>query len=395
MSIRNCRSTLLLAVAITVHTVVAGRVEAQEPESQLLTLGHATTVYSRVLGEERPILVDLPTGYEFTQTRFPVLFLLDGLGNFHHATATADFLARSGKIPQMIVVGIPNTARTRDLTPTSVEDRSTSGGAPAFLEFIEDELIPYLDDRYRTQPYRVLFGHSLGGTFVVYTMFSEPDLFDAYIAASPHLQFDDGHVVDLVGEVLADKPALDNSLYVTLGDEPEYEETLNRFTGLLEKAGDSGIRWEFAAMDNEDHMSTPLLSIYNGLEMIFSDWRYPGDLAEADIGSLQSHYEALSDELGYDVLIPEGLLNQLGYLFLSQEDFDAAIAAFKLNIDNYPESANVYDSLGEGYETMNELSLAKVYYEKAYKRGLEIQDPNTRIYKLHLDILLEKLSAFD
>jgi predicted alpha/beta superfamily hydrolase len=395
MSVRNSFAIAPLLIAIVLVLAPAGPVWGQEPESQPLTLGHATSVYSRLLGEDRAILVDLPTGYELTQTHYPVLYLLDGLAHFHHAATSVEFLSRSGRIPQMIVVAITNTARTRDLTPTHVEDQETSGGADTFLKFVEDELIPFVDGRYRTQPYRVLFGHSLGGMLAAYTLFTKPDLFEGFIAASPHLQYDDGRVIGMTEEILAGRPTLRKSLYITLGDEPDYAETLEQFTGLLEKANDSGLRWEYVVMEDDDHMSTPLKSIYEGLEMVFTVWRYPGDLSEAEVSAVQSHYEMLSGELGYEVLIPEGLLNQLGYLLLSQERYDDAIAAFKLNIDNYPESANVYDSLGEAYEAMSEWSLARANYEKAYKRGLEIEDRNTRIYKQHLDDLLERLSEFD
>jgi tetratricopeptide (TPR) repeat protein len=281
------------------------------------------------------------------------------------------------------------------LTPTHLDERPSSGGGGAFIQFIEEELIPFVDDRYRTQPYRVLFGHSLGGMFAVYSLFAKPDVFAGYIAASPHLQYDDGHVVGMAEEILAGKPSLKKSLFITVGDEPDYVATLERFTAALEKAGDTDLRWEYVVMENDDHTTTPLKSTYQGLEMIFADWGYPGDLAEADVSSIQAHYENLSDEIGYEILIPEGLLNQLGYLLLSEERYDEAIAAFKLNIDNYPGSANVYDSLGELYEEQNEWGLAKVNYEKAYQRGLEIEDRNTRIYKQHLDDLLQKLSDFD
>jgi tetratricopeptide (TPR) repeat protein len=295
----------------------------------------------------------------------------------------------------MIIVGILNVARTRDLTPTHVEDRETSGGGDNFLEFIEKELVPYVDERYRTQPYRVLFGHSLGGLFSVYTLFSEPDLFGGYVAVSPNLQYDDGYVINKAEKILAEQEEFENSLYISLGDEPDYVEALDRFTALLKDVDDSGLRWEYAALEGDDHMSTPLKGLYQGLEMIFMQWRYPGDLSEADVPSLQVHYQKLSDEFGYRIPIPEGLLNQLGYLLLSRERYDDAIAAFKLNIENYPGSANVYDSLGEGYETMNEFSLAKMNYEKAFERGQEISDPNTNIYKQHLENLIERLSEFD
>jgi predicted alpha/beta superfamily hydrolase len=390
---KSCFFTWLPAVFAVL--AAAGPARAQESDMQPLTLGYAASVYSRVLGEERAILVDLPSGYELTQTRYPVMFVLDGMAHFHHVASTVDFLSRTGRIPQMIVVAIPNIARTRDLTPTHVEDEETSGGADAFLEFIGEELIPYVDERFRTQPYRVLFGHSLGGTFTVYTLFTRPDLFDACIVASPRLQYDDDTVVELAGKFLSGKPTLEKSLYITLGDEPDYADSIDRFTGLLKKAKNTGLRWEYVVMQDDDNLSTPLKTVYQGLEMVFADWRYPGDLAEADVPSIQAHYEKLSGELGYEILIPEGLLNQLGYLLLAKERYDDAIAAFKLNIENYPQSANVYDSLGEAYEAMSEWGLAKANYEKAYRRGLEIEDRNTEIYKKHLDDLLEKLAEFD
>ena len=320
-------TAIVLAVPLFVLSL-AGAVRGQDSDIQPLSFGHATSVYSRVLGEDRTILVDLPTGYEYTQTRYPVLFLLDGMAHFHHAAATADFLSRTGRIPQMIVVGITNTARTRDLTPTHVADSETSGGADTFIKFIEDELIPFVDERYRTQPCRVLFGHSLAGMFSVYTLFTKPQLFAGYVAASPHLQWDDGRVVDLAEEILNGRPSLKSSLYISLGDEPDYAESVDRFTRLLEKADDSGLRWEYVVLEEDDHMSTPLKSNYEGLEMVFSAWRFPGDLSEAEVSAVQAHYQKLSGELGYEILIPEGLLNQLGYILLSQERYDVAVAAF-------------------------------------------------------------------
>jgi len=395
MPVRKAIVLISILSAIVSSLAISGPTSAQESEVRALTLGHATTVYSHILGEERTILVDVPAGYELTQTSYPVLFVLDGLSNFHHAATTVGFLSRSGRVPQMIVVAIANNARTRDLTPTHVDERPSSGGGGAFMQFIEEELIPFVDDRYRTQPYRVLFGHSLAGMFAVYTLLTKPEAFAGYIAASPHLQYDDGHVVEMAEEILEGKPSLKKYLYITLGDEPDNVATLERFSAALEKADDTDLNWEYVVMENDDHMSTPLKSTYQGLEMIFVDWGYPGDLAEADVSLIQAHYENLSDEIGYEILIPEGMLNQLGYLLLSEERYEEAIAAFKINIDNYPGSANVYDSLGETYEELNEWGLAKVNYEKAYQRGLEIEDRNTRIYKQHLDDLLQKLSEFD
>lgn len=396
MNIRNSRPALLFTmVVLLAQHLMPGRPAAQELDVRPITVGYVTKIYSKVLGEERPILIDFPIGYNLTQSRYPVLIITDGVAHFHHATASADFLSTAGRIPQMIVVGIPNIDRGRDLTPTHIEEQATSGGGDAFLKFIEEELIPHIDQHYRTQPYRVFFGHSLGGMLAVHALMTHPDLFDACIAASPYLEYDNERVIDEAGEILESKPDLGNSLFLSVGDEPDYLAPLKRLTGLLEESGDTGLRWEYVVLEDDNHMSTPLKSIYQGLEMIFADWRLPDDLADGDLSSIEAHYEKLSDKLGYEILIPEGLLNQIGYLLLAEEKYDDAIAAFELNIASYPESANVYDSLGETYETMKEWSLAKVNYEKAYNRGLEIEDPNTGIYKQHLDALLDKLSEFD
>jgi predicted alpha/beta superfamily hydrolase len=123
------------------------------------------------LGEERQIMVYLPDGYDQTTTKYPVLYLLDGRTHFQHASSTVQFLSRNGRIPQMIVVAIVNVDRTRDFTPTNMENRPKSGGAKKFIKFIQDELFPYIEGNYRTLPYRLLEGHSLGGMFSIHVLF--------------------------------------------------------------------------------------------------------------------------------------------------------------------------------------------------------------------------------
>ena len=130
-----------------------------------ITIGERLTIASKVLGEDRPILVSTPPGYGRGQQRYPVLYLTDGDAHLTHTRGTVDFLARNGLMPQVIIVGIPNTDRNRDLTPSRVPVRTlgsrtfqlpTSGGADKFLNFIETELAPYVEASYRTEPFRIL-----------------------------------------------------------------------------------------------------------------------------------------------------------------------------------------------------------------------------------------------
>src|SRR6185295_12576295 len=148
------------------------------------------TLKSSVLGEERTILVRTPAGYAKNKAGYPVLYMTDGDAHMGHTASTIEFLARNGRMSEMIVVGITNTDRTRDLTPTKAVGPQaaqfpTAGGADNFLKFIATEVIPEIENRYRVQPYRVLAGHSFGGLFAVHTLITKPELFNSYVAVSP------------------------------------------------------------------------------------------------------------------------------------------------------------------------------------------------------------------
>src|SRR5687767_2796762 len=110
------------------------------------------TFVSKSLGEERTILVTLPQNYESSDSKYPVVVMLDAHEPYNVMMAgVIEQQAWGGKIPPVVLVGIQNTNRVRDLTPTSTERRN-SGGGPKFLQFIETEVIPLIDKNYRTQP---------------------------------------------------------------------------------------------------------------------------------------------------------------------------------------------------------------------------------------------------
>src|SRR5919106_2733299 len=187
-------------------------------------------INSAVLGEERTILVRVPPGYETNKLRYAVLYMTDGNAHIGHTGSTVEFLARNGRMSELIVVGITNTDRMRDLSPTHVTTTvgggntalqfPTSGGADKFLKFIETELIPEIEKRYRVQPYRILAGHSLGGLFTIHAMVSRPELFHSYVAVSPALQWDNQVTVKRAEDFFKTRKELDRTLYISLGPEP-------------------------------------------------------------------------------------------------------------------------------------------------------------------------------
>ena len=392
------RNRLLFSVALLV--LCASAAIAQPPTGTIKRL----TIKSAVLGEERIVLVRTPAGYETNKVSYPVLYMTDGEGHMGHTSSTVEFLAQNGRIPDLIVVGVTNTDRTRDLTPTKSTEKNpagelrfpTSGGADNFLKFFETELIPEIEKQYRVQPYRIFAGHSFGGLFAIHSLISKPGLFNSYIAVSPALQFVDGEALKRAEDFLKKQKEMKLTLFVSLGNEPgPIGESYNSFKDLLSKTSIKGFEWQAERMDDEDHGSVVLRSHYAGLRKVYADWQPARDLTSGVIvGGLKgadAHYKKLSEKFGYSIPVPEGLINQLGYQLIFEGKPEEAIAVFKTNVERYPASANVYDSLAEAYEREGRLDLAEPLYSKAHALGQQNNDPNTAIYKTNYERVHAKL----
>jgi len=359
---------------------------------------------STVLGEERVVLVRTPVGYETNTLKYPVLYMTDGDAHMAHTAGTIEFLVQNGRIADLIVVGVTNTDRTRDLTPAKSTNKNaagelqnpTAGGADNFLKFFETELMPAIEKDYRVQPYRILAGHSLGGLFAIHAMISKPGLFNSYIAVSPSLQWENREALKRAEDFLKNQKEMKVTLYASIGDEPgAIGESFDALRDALSKTNIKDFAWQAQRMDDEDHGSVVLRSHYFGLRKIYEDWRAPRDpQSGAFAGGLKgvdAHYKKLSERFGYSVPTPENLINQLGYQLLGRGQADEAIEVFKTNVERYPASANVYDSLAEAYERGGKIDLAEPLYDKAQILGKQNNDPNFAIYKANYERVHAKL----
>ena len=163
------------------------------------------------------------------------------------------------------------------------------------------------------------------------------------------------------------------------------------FDELLRYSAPPNLHWKAMRMEGDDHGSVPLRSTYHGLKTAFPRWRLPRFAESLD--DYEAHYTSLSRRYGYEIPVPENAINRLGYRLLGEEKEDEAVAVFRKNVERYPESANVYDSLGEGLEAAGQLEEALASYARACARGETIDDPNLEAYQLHHDRLKEKLEG--
>jgi len=401
-----------------------------------VVIGQRYTIHSELLGEDRTLLVATPDGYETDPAaRYPVLYLLDGDGHFHHATGIVDFLADNGRMPRVIVVAVPNPsqdARTRDLTPRHESEFAfpgvradsifpTAGGADTFLRFLTDELAPLVESEYRTAPFRILVGHSFGALFNVHALLTDPDAFQAHIAISPSLWWDERRLVGKAdafldgfgppaalagpqsalnggGPDLAAHPPI--FFYMTMGNEGgAMLRGAWELSGVFEEKAPPWFQWKFTLMENEDHGSNPHRSLYDGLEWLYRDWALTGfeTVAWPDderLDRIDEHFRAVSERYGYEVSTPESFLNQVGYALLQAVgNIDGAIAIFEANVERHPDSPNVYDSLGDAYDAAGRSDDALESYREAVRRAEAVGHPNLEVYRGKLERMLERVGG--
>ncbi len=344
-----------------------------------IKIGKYESMQSEILGEEQWIMVHIPD-LQGGQKKLPVLYVLDGEWHFYSTVGMIKELG-GNLIPPMIVVGILNNNRYRDFSPE---------GTPRFTQYLTDELLPYIEEHYKVAPYRLLVGHSLAGLFATNTLVNHSNLFNAYLLIDPSLSF--GNSQELLKGYLTTlqenkfehatvQLAVANSLPSEISFSAVQQDTSNatmhmrsilQFAETLKSTG-NGIQANWMYYPKEDHASIPLPATYEGLRSIFDYYPFPEEVwtDQADAANiLQSHYDNISNRLQYQVLPPEGLVNSLGYYKMSNGNFTQAEQIFQLNVKNYPESFNVYDSIGDLYTTMGDKKKAIRYFEMA----LEIND---------------------
>jgi predicted alpha/beta superfamily hydrolase len=250
------------------------RLDASAPSP--LVIGETFTIQSKTLGETRRINVYLPPQYvESRDIRLPVLYMPDGgiAEDFLHVAGLVQVSTGNGTMRPFILVGIENTQRRRDLTgPTqNVEDRKIApkvGGSAAFRRFIRSELMPVINNRYRTTRETAIIGESLAGLFIVETLFLEPDLFDTYIAFDPSLWWNDGDLVNRAGERLRTAKFGDRALYLASSADDRAGQ-IHRFADVLRNNAPKNLKWEFEPMPNERHATIYHPAALNALRRLF------------------------------------------------------------------------------------------------------------------------------
>ena len=405
--------TASVAFALAASFGTLARAQTATPaEPTPITVGDALIVRSAVLNEDRRIMVHLPAGYEGSQQRYPVLYLLDPEDHFLHVSGVVDFLASRGRIPPIIVVGVANTQRNRDLTPSAAVttyreempalgttlsmDVEGSGGAEGFRAFLKSELLPWVDREYRTADFQILAGHSLGGLFAIDAFAGDPEVFDAYIAASPSLWWDEEALVRRLGQRLPDF-STPHWLYLSTGSEEGGPMLggLEHLAAVLEISAPTSLRWSAGVLGGATHAMAPHQVFYDGLQWLFADYALSERVSiTGDLARIEAHFADASRVYGIDLSPTEEQVNGMGYTQLSVfHDPANAVAIFRRNVALYPASANARDSLADGLEATGQRLEGLREREEAVRLAIASNDPRLEAFRANLALARERIAG--
>ncbi len=368
---------------------------AIEGVAETRELGKRYTLQSEVLGEKREVLVRLPKSYKANrEARFPVIFLLDGDNHFGHVAMGAEQLEDNDRMPEAIIVALPNGQGTRGRDLAREQDN--------FRRFIGEEVFSFVNDNFRTNGHKTLFGHSLAGYFTLTMLADHKDMFDNYIAASPVAQVRNSEVIEKLRKLFEADTGLSKSLYFTLTDEVEEGQrattALNNMVAMLGEKAPKNLDWKYDFVGNQVHMTTPFLTVYEGLTHSFSDYQAPRyasveALSEAGgIDGLKQFYANRAEKYGTDAVLPQVAVRRVAYLYRGESMHDEAIKLFRENIKNYPDSPRVYNSLGDGLDAAGQHKEALEAYQTAVKMAEEQGSGNAGFFKRQVMRLEEKLA---
>ena len=390
---------LIAFITILVNTIS----KAQTNQMFLNQIGMVDSVYSTILKENREIYVHVPETYNPEgKTKYPVAYILDGELLLTPLTVVNQFYT-GGFMPEMILVGISNrTNRLRDLTTSAVSElygmpaSEKNGEAENFTQFIEKELIPYVEKNYPVTTYRTLIGHSYGGLFTMYTLMYHSELFENYVAIDPSLDWENQKVLKDSKALLAKKDFNSKALFMSLSGHFHPENASITIDNVMDDTSDftlfsrsnlmmskeikknskNGLSYNWKFYPNDLHGTIVLPSLMDGLISIF-DWYQTKNFdrinsPETSTSELRQiisdRAEKLEKHFGYpEPPFPEEILNVLGYMSMDREQVEKAKMYFDFAINFYAESANAYDSMADFYERQQDKKNALKFVTKAFE----------------------------
>lgn len=328
---------------------------------------HPMTLNSKVLNETRKVIVRLPDSYDDNPNKkYPVIYRVDGPGNLAMLSSVMERLEIETSTPEVIIVAIANTDRTRDLAPTVNQDPrgpvGQGGGADKFLDFIEHELMPKIDKTYRTHDFKVISGASIGGLLAIHSLQSRPHLFQAHVAYSPAVWWGARETVKSTKDFIKQSKKLDNYLYMNIGEEGgEMRQVYDDFANFVQANEVEGLKVKIDTFNDVSHNLTQVAGAFNAYKNMFLPLAMPKSVYTGDTQSILDYYQQVSAQRGEEIAPVEWVIRYMGYHYMNENKMAEAIKLFKFNISVNSQMAESYNALAYALEEDKQ-------YEEALKQ---------------------------
>jgi predicted alpha/beta superfamily hydrolase len=357
-----------------------------------IVIGETITVHSKHLNRGMTIDVCLPQDYAAGNKRYPLLLTCQS--HFLHISGIAADLARRGSAPEMIVAGVRNYS-SDDFIPEKISGHPYSGGADRFISFFHDELIPNLDRRYRTRPFRIFYSGSFGGGFAVYAFLTRPDVFNACLAAAPAIDYEGGSnlIMSNARSWLAQNAYRNRFLYMGVENEPRLIPLLERLSSLIGQAAPPGLRWRYRPYLDEDHTSIVNQVVHHGLRFVFSATSdIPADIIGRGSDAIREYAAGLAAAFGYDIGLTDIAFHRAVNAYMEQERINDAIGLLHFQLQFKPDAELAWLSLGRAYEANGQLAAARTALRYAREKAMANSSPHLGIFTAALDQIEQKLA---
>jgi len=245
-------------------------------ETEKINLGEKVELYSKVLKENRYLYISYPSSFDNNKKKYPVLYLLDGDYYLKSTAGIIDYLSYVYELmPELIVVGVGNLDRIRDMTPSRENHSPTSGGADKFYRFFTSELIPFIEKNYRVTSYKIILGHSLGGLFTLYSFLKGPFLFNAYIAISPSINWNNFEPVSEMKKFFSNNPKVKGFLFMSMSNEGGGDGffRLNELYENIKPNIPKEFILECRHYPEKNHLTTYIPAVMEAFLKLFNDWK--------------------------------------------------------------------------------------------------------------------------
>lgn len=322
-------------------------------------------LFSSYLEEYRGISVSTPANYQNTGKSYPVLYVLDGEWVFDFAVGCVDFLSNDhlGKIPQLIIVGIPNTDRNKDLGLNRGSDISSN----AFLRFIETELIPFINKNYRSNGSNLLYGWASGAGICRRMMHERPELFDAFLESASEM---DKNTLAFASHKWPIQSYKNKYHYISSEASNQHKVSgLKKYAHLLDSLNPAGFKWEVEIKEDLRRLDLLSVGLAEGLNFVFKDYTIPDSIALLGLTGIISYFKQINQFYNFEVEIPEGILQTSVSLLLQANKHTEAKETLMYGLELHPNSPKLAGRLASLYQSQEDYTTASKYYKLAAEKS--------------------------